>query len=121
MRFSQAWDYLLWCDPSNYGGVKCKVNKGPEKPLKESNGLSDDDEEEDRDEDEEDEDEGPEIEMQWNLASYLPEAGACQKNFSTVVAGYITANYQFLQVSREKEYRTVVDSRFALQSKNSIY
>ena len=27
MRFSQAWDYLLWCDPSNYGGVKCKMPK----------------------------------------------------------------------------------------------
>ncbi len=25
--------------------------------------------------------------MNWNLASYLPEAGACQKNFATVVAG----------------------------------
>ena len=25
--------------------------------------------------------------MNWNLATYLPEAGACQKNFYTVVVG----------------------------------
>ena len=102
MRFSQAWDFLLWCDPSNYGGVKCKMNKAPEKPLNAAadEGLSDDEEavEAVKDDEDDDDDEGPEIEMQWNLATYLPEAGACQKNFSTVVAGYITANYQFLQV-----------------------
>ena len=86
MRFSQAWEYLLWCDPSNYGGVKCTAER---------NRDNDEDEEED-------EDEGPEIEMQWNLASYLPEAGACQKNFNTVIAGYITANYQFLQEEMER-------------------
>ena len=35
MRFSQAWDYLLWCDPSNYGGVKCKLPKqATASPLK---------------------------------------------------------------------------------------
>ena len=36
---------------------------------------------------EEDDEDGPEIEMNWNLAKYLPESGACQKNFNTVVAG----------------------------------
>jgi hypothetical protein len=25
--------------------------------------------------------------MNWNLATYLPEAGACQKNFYTVIVG----------------------------------
>ena len=49
------------------------------------------------DQDEEDIDEGPEIEMNWNLATYLPEGGAIQKNFNTVIAGYITANHQFIE------------------------
>merc|ERR1712038_2017737 len=44
-----------------------------------------------------DEDDAPDVEMHWNLANYLPVAGACQKNFNTVIVGYITANYQFLQ------------------------
>ena len=42
-------------------------------------------------------DDSPEVQMHWNLASYLPIAGACQKNFNTVIVGYITSNYQFLQ------------------------
>merc|ERR1712029_225913 len=111
MRFSQAWEYLLWCDPSNYGGVKCARNKIPKSPAKPAAKKGGDGEDSDNDDDqegnkesdaEEEEEEGPEIEMQWNLASYLPEAGACQKNFSTVVAGYITANYQFLQEEMER-------------------
>ena len=40
--------------------------------------------------DQEEDEDGPEIEMNWNLANYLPEGGACQKNFNTVIAGYIT-------------------------------
>ena len=39
------------------------------------------------DDDDEDEEERPELEMNRNLAAYLPEEGAIQKNFSTVVAG----------------------------------
>ena len=31
--------------------------------------------------------EGPKVDMNWNLATYLPEAGACQKNFFTVIVG----------------------------------
>ena len=74
----------------------------PRRNEDDSNDEGDDDDETENIEEEEEEDDGPEIEMQWNLASYLPEAGACQKNFSTVVAGYITANYQFLQEEMER-------------------
>ncbi len=34
-----------------------------------------------------DDEEGPKVDMNWNLATYLPEAGACQKNFFTVIVG----------------------------------
>ena len=54
------------------------------------------------DQDEDDLDEGPEIEMNWNLATYLPEGGAIQKNFNTVIAGYITANYQFIEEEAQR-------------------
>ena len=40
--------------------------------------------------------------MNWNLATYLPEEGACQKNFSTVIAGYITAIYQYMLEENER-------------------
>ena len=112
MRFSQAWDYLLWCDPSNYGGVRSKQlsnnqsetprkgNKEMQKDILEESGTDGETEEREKEndgEETEDEDDSPEVEMHWNLASYLPEAGACQKNFNTVIVGYLTANYQFLQ------------------------
>ena len=54
------------------------------------------------DQEEDEIDEGPEIEMNWNLATYLPESGAIQKNFNTVIAGYITANHQFIEEEAER-------------------
>ena len=114
MRFVKAWDYLLWCDPSNFGGIKSKMSPGMsekarkgKKPTEEGGGDDDDGDDEaaeedgtefsdgdDDDGDDDDEDDGPDIEMNWNLASYLPEEGACQKNFNTVVAGYVMAIHQ---------------------------
>ena len=108
----KAWDFLLWCDPSNFGGIKSKLptdaNATAAKAKKRSkkndgsdggdDGEDNDDEEEneqgkpfvedsDNEEDDDDDDGSPEIEMNWNLSTYLPEEGACQKNFNTVIAG----------------------------------
>ena len=27
MKMTQSWDFLLWCDPSNYGGIRCLTPK----------------------------------------------------------------------------------------------
>ena len=78
----QAWETLLWCDPSNFGGIRSKLPN----ETKEKN-PEDDEEEVEEDEEDEEEDESPEVDMSWNLASYLPEECACQKNFNTVIAG----------------------------------
>ena len=107
MRFLKAWDYLLWCDPSNFGGIKSKMSPGMSekaarkgKKSNEEGGEDDEDGEEEEGtefsdgDDDDDEDDGPDIEMNWNLASYLPEEGACQKNFNTVIAGYVMAIHQ---------------------------
>lgn len=64
---------------------------------------------------EEEEDEGPEIEMNWNMATYLPEAGAIQKNFNTVIAGYITANHQFI----EEEAQRIVPGQTPIRRRHS--
>ena len=92
MKIAHCWDFLLWCDPSNFGGIKSISAKKSKKTLEDGMDYIDED-----DEDDEEEEEGPEIEMNWNLASYLPEEGAIQKNFNTVIAGYITANFQFIE------------------------
>ena len=32
MKMTHSWDYLLWCDPSNYGGIRSVKSKdGTEK------------------------------------------------------------------------------------------
>lgn len=69
-------------------------------------------------EDDEEEEEGPEIEMNWNMATYLPESGAIQKNFNTVIAGYITANHQFLldEAERVAPGQTPIRKRRSSQS-----
>ncbi|XP_059098833.1 DNA polymerase epsilon catalytic subunit A-like [Tigriopus californicus] len=116
MRFSQAWDYLLWCDPANYGGIKSKPPSSlkPSEisgtPVKKKPPTGDESDEEDGkseegtefSENDEDSSDEPEIEMNWNMATYLPEEGACQNNFNTVIAGYITANYQYLLEAADK-------------------
>lgn len=128
---------MLWCDPANYGGIKSKTpsslkpSETSGTPVKKKTPNGDESEEEDdKDEegtefsdDDDDNSDEPEIEMNWNMATYLPEEGACQNNFNTVIAGlsrilffetilklkchssvlgYITANYQYLLELAEK-------------------
>merc|ERR1719422_2196988 len=82
MGLGSIWDVLLWCDPANYAGVA-----GDMKEL------------EDREEnlaEEEDEESPPEVNMTWNIAEYLPEAGNIRGNFNRVVVGYVSAVHSFL-------------------------
>ena len=54
---------------------------------------------EDREEnlaEEEDEESPPEVNMTWNIAEYLPEAGNIRGNFNRVVVGYVSAVHSFL-------------------------
>ena len=82
MGLGSVWDVLLWCDPANYAGVA-----GDMKEL------------EDREEtlaDEEEDETPPEVNMTWNIAEYLPEAGNIRGNFNRVVVGYVSAVHSFL-------------------------
>jgi DNA polymerase epsilon subunit 1 len=78
---------LLWCDPSNYGGIKSKMPAAGDEEEREPERQSSEDKGEEADGELDDADDSPEMEMNWNLATYLPEEGACQRNFNTVVAG----------------------------------
>ena len=91
MKMTHSWDFLLWCDPSNFGGIRSKITEN-KASLEDGMDYIDDEEEDDT----------PEIEMNWNMANYLPEGGAIQKNFNTVIAGYITANHQFIQEEAQR-------------------
>ncbi|KAL5019574.1 hypothetical protein ScPMuIL_002466 [Solemya velum] len=101
-------------DPANHGGIKGKLPSEAavqqSQPESEKRGAEEDDSEGEEgrplDEDEvlnksDDEDE-PEIEMNWNLMHFLPEAAACQTNFNMIVAGYILSIYNHMQEEQQR-------------------
>uniref|UniRef100_A0A673NLN3 DNA polymerase epsilon catalytic subunit n=1 Tax=Sinocyclocheilus rhinocerous TaxID=307959 RepID=A0A673NLN3_9TELE len=99
ITFSRCWEFLLWMDPANCGGVKGKL---PSSLLygekKKKNGEEDGSEDEDEDEENQGEDEeqdGEEdvedlIESNWNIMQYLPQTASCQKYFLMIISGNIT-------------------------------
>ncbi|XP_048254478.1 DNA polymerase epsilon catalytic subunit A-like isoform X1 [Haliotis rufescens] len=111
ITYEQCWEFLMWLDPANHGGVRGKLptlpggNKthkvGGEDDSDEDLPVEEDDGEELNKSDTEDE---PEIEMNWNIVHFLPEAAACQTNFSMIVAGYILSVYN--QIDEEQRRLT---------------
>ncbi|XP_064102350.1 DNA polymerase epsilon catalytic subunit A-like [Macrobrachium nipponense] len=104
ISFSQCWEYLMWLDPANHGGIKGKLPKDLSQTQdKVSSNKDDDDEDGDQENaenantEEENEDESAVIEMNWNLAEYLPEWCGCQSSFNNVIASYMNAVYEKLQ------------------------
>ncbi|XP_074652055.1 DNA polymerase epsilon catalytic subunit A-like [Tubulanus polymorphus] len=97
ITFSHCWEFLLWLDHANFGGVKGKefFNNGEE----ENKENEEDDENVCTPPEREDAagaDDGPSIEMNWNICNFLPEAAACQTHFKMIVAGYIMSVYEHL-------------------------
>ncbi|CAL1540665.1 unnamed protein product, partial [Lymnaea stagnalis] len=104
MDFDKCWEFLIWMDPANRGGVLGKLSDLEPKERLE-------------DEEREEEDDvfqtlflereiilkthclkfQSRTDMHWNIASFLPEAGACQSNFNMLVAGYVMAMYKQIQ------------------------
>merc|ERR550519_1637584 len=93
MTIVQSWDILLWCDPSNFGGIRSDMKELEKK---------DEGEEEDLNEEDDEEEAPPEVSMAWNLADYLPEAGNVRGNSQRVVVGYVSALHHFLQEELER-------------------
>ncbi|CAN8013629.1 unnamed protein product [Ixodes persulcatus] len=89
-----AWHFLLWMDPADHGGVQGK-QESPEG---------------------EEEQEEAEVRMFWNLARFLPEAGAVQENFNMVVGGYINSVYLKLKQELEAPGSSQVQRRTISQA-----
>ncbi|KAL6465246.1 hypothetical protein MHYP_G00253790 [Metynnis hypsauchen] len=110
ITFSRCWDFLLWMDPANYGGVKGKLpssvmygENGMEKKKGKKEGEDEDsDEDEEADEQEDEEQDGDEevedlIESNWNIMQYLPQTASCQKYFLMIISAYIAAVYHSMK------------------------
>ncbi|KAK0148516.1 DNA polymerase epsilon catalytic subunit A [Merluccius polli] len=116
ISFSRCWDFLLWMDPANHGGVKGKLPSGAlcgedggklKKKRKsgeggEEDGSEDEDDEEEAGGEEEDGDGETDevedlIESNWNIMQYLPQTASCQKYFLMIVSAYIAAVYHSMK------------------------
>ncbi|XP_069943556.1 DNA polymerase epsilon catalytic subunit A [Cherax quadricarinatus] len=106
ISFSQCWEYLMWLDPANHGGIKGKLPKD----LSQIENKSQDENKDSNDEDEDpekqmntensevvEEEDSSVIEMNWNMAEYLPEWCGCQSSFNNVIASYMNAVFEKLQ------------------------
>ncbi|XP_023213231.1 DNA polymerase epsilon catalytic subunit A-like isoform X2 [Centruroides sculpturatus] len=83
MTVRNCWEYLLWLDQVNFGGIKGII---PE----ESNENANRNEKMDDMPNEESE---IILDMCWNIAKYLPEANAVQENFHMIIGEYIHRVY----------------------------
>ncbi|KAK7073292.1 hypothetical protein SK128_028068 [Halocaridina rubra] len=100
ISFNQCWEYLFWLDPANHGGIKGKLPKNMSQDnVKELAVESVEDEQENSENTAEStvDNEGPVIEMNWNLADFLPEWCGCQTSFNNVIASYMNAVFEKLQ------------------------
>ncbi|XP_075685545.1 DNA polymerase epsilon catalytic subunit A [Rhinoderma darwinii] len=110
ISFSRCWEFLLWMDPANYGGIKGKLpssvhygESGKKKKSEDSEGAGseDDDDEDDTgalSDSEKPEDQVEEsLENNWNIVQYLPQAASCQSYFLMIVSAYIVAVYHSMR------------------------
>lgn len=100
ITYNRCWEYLLWLDLANHGGVKGKLPRGLG-GVGESQILSQ--------ETDNDEDDTATIIMNWNMSEYLPEEGACRESFKILLAGYINSIYMHITgINTLKKLFTVV-------------
>lgn len=106
ITFNQCWEYLMWLDPANHGGIRGTLAKGATQSGESNNSQE---EREDMNEESEnqqntetengdnEDEEGPVIEMNWNMAEYLPKWCGAHTSFNNVVASYMNAVNEKLQ------------------------
>ncbi|XP_031567678.1 DNA polymerase epsilon catalytic subunit A-like [Actinia tenebrosa] len=97
---TSCWEFLMWLDQANHGGVRGKLPTGAEE-----NGDTGGDSEDEIQGTPENNNvhEEPQIEMNWNIGKYLPSGASCQNFFQIVIAGHIHAMYKH----SSEERRTV--------------
>uniref|UniRef100_A0A673NN21 DNA polymerase epsilon catalytic subunit n=1 Tax=Sinocyclocheilus rhinocerous TaxID=307959 RepID=A0A673NN21_9TELE len=118
ITFSRCWEFLLWMDPANCGGVKGKL---PSSLLYGEVNEDEDEDEENQGEDEEqdgEEDVEDLIESNWNIMQYLPQTASCQKYFLMIISAYIAAVYHSMrqELRRNAPGATPIKRRGATQA-----
>uniref|UniRef100_A0A8C8XUY3 DNA polymerase epsilon catalytic subunit n=1 Tax=Panthera leo TaxID=9689 RepID=A0A8C8XUY3_PANLE len=106
ISFSRCWEFLLWMDPSNYGGIKgnvpSSIHCGQNSKVNSLEEQKEEEEEEGGEEEEEEEgaqepDVEDMLENNWNIVQFLPQAASCQSYFLMIVSAYIVAVYHSMK------------------------
>ncbi|EDV21734.1 uncharacterized protein TRIADDRAFT_30078 [Trichoplax adhaerens] len=85
LRFSMCWEYLMWMDHANFGGIRSKADVFEfDQNCDESDSISDENNEENE----------LRVEMNWNICKYLPTLASCQDFFQIIIAGFVHAMYK---------------------------
>ncbi|XP_060547856.1 DNA polymerase epsilon catalytic subunit A [Pantherophis guttatus] len=111
ISFSCCWEFLLWMDPTNYGGIKGKVPTETHceeaTRSKQTAEVANDEEEEEEEEEEQEGDLGENsienrLENNWNIMQYLPQAASCQNYFLMIVSAYIVAVHHSIKEEMQR-------------------
>ncbi|XP_037367272.1 DNA polymerase epsilon catalytic subunit A [Talpa occidentalis] len=103
ISFSRCWEFLLWMDPCNYGGIKGNVSSSVHCGQQESPKGGSVEEEEEQQQPQEEEEDAPEpdvedlLENNWNILQFLPQAASCQSYFLMIVSAYVVAVYHSMK------------------------
>ncbi|XP_028400533.1 DNA polymerase epsilon catalytic subunit A-like [Dendronephthya gigantea] len=93
-----CWEYLLWMDQANHGGVRGEVPR-------DDDDVENNNEEDENGSDVEEIDNKPDkktrpVEMNWNIGKYLPSSASCQNFFKIVIAKHIHNIHKHLLAER---------------------
>ncbi|XP_063171878.1 DNA polymerase epsilon catalytic subunit A [Candoia aspera] len=106
ISFSCCWEFLLWMDPTNYGGVKGKVpsqiHHGEEMRSKQTDVANSEEEEEEEEEGLGEDGVEDLLENNWNIMQYLPQAASCQNYFLMIVSAYIVAVHHSMKEEMQR-------------------
>uniref|UniRef100_A0A286XC68 DNA polymerase epsilon catalytic subunit n=1 Tax=Cavia porcellus TaxID=10141 RepID=A0A286XC68_CAVPO len=102
ITFSRCWEFLLWMDPSNYGGIKGKVPSSVHCGQVRGGGdggavFTPEELEEEEEQGVEEPDVEDLLENNWNILQFLPQAASCQSYFLMIVSAYIVAVYHSMK------------------------
>ncbi|CAL1292777.1 unnamed protein product [Larinioides sclopetarius] len=105
-----CWEYLLWLDTANFGGIKVNYKKSSEISGQDSEELNDA---------AEDENEKRSLTLCFHVAKFLPKIAAIDDNFYNVVADYIQEAYSYYKENSDSIVNPPNPSQVPVSDENS--
>ncbi|GFU44302.1 DNA polymerase epsilon catalytic subunit A [Nephila pilipes] len=113
-ELTACWEYLLWLDTANFGGIKVKHEQTRQSSSQEETINS-----EVIDSVEEDENEKRSLTLCFHIAKFLPKIAAIDDNFYSVVADYIQEAYSYYKEDGNAIVNPINPSQLPVSDENS--